>query len=407
MPCSCRPSPGSTAPSAASPPGCSSPTPRSPTTSAPHCPSTPDTDQATKPLGKDLGEEVSVAQALIAQLDTLTAPHSWRARFHDLSAKGDRQAYLHVVTGLVAWLRDPRTPGNEIPAGADPAHAEGATLRSRFRALAQGLGRAWALCAPSGQLEDAQPTVRFYEETRVWMAKLDAAERESRGLPVPDEVAPLLSQAIANATVAGDVLDIYAAAGMPKPRLDQLGPDYVAQAQQATNPHLAMEALRDLIASEAIKATGSNVIRQQTFSERLAELMRKYTNQQLTSAEVIAELVELAKDVHAERTRGDSFTPPLNIDELTFLDAIALNESAVTELGEGKLADIARDIVAVMRRDVRTDWTVRDDVRAKLRTTLKRVLRRHGYPPDRQPEAVKRVMDQMEAMAPRFAMEQG
>ncbi len=125
----------------------------------------------------------------------------------------------------------------------------------------------------------------------------------------------------------------------------------------------------------------------------------------LTSAEVIAKLVELAKDVHAERTRGDSFTPPLNIDELTFLDAVALNESAVIELGEGKLADIVREIVAVMRRDVRTDWTVRDDVRAKLRTTLKRVLRKYGYPPDRQPEAVKRVMDQMESMAPRFALE--
>lgn len=363
------------------------------------------TDQATRPLGKDFGEEVEVARALLGQLDVLTEPFGWRRQYHDRTSRGDARAYQHVVHALVNWLRDPRTPGNEIPPGADAAHAEGATLRSRFRALANGLGRAWALCAASGKLDDVRPAVKFYEEARVWMAKLDAANRASLGLPVPEDVARLLSQAIAEVTEAGDVLDIYAAAGMPKPRLDQLGPEFVAQAQQAANPHLAIEALRDLIASEAIKATGGNVIRQQAFSERLSELMRKYTNQQLTSAEVIAELVELAKDVHAERTRGDSFTPPLNIDELTFLDAVALNESAVTELGAGKLADIARDIVAVMRRDIRTDWTVRDDVRAKLRTTLKRVLRKHGYPPDRQPEAVKRVMDQMEAMAPRIAAE--
>lgn len=365
-----------------------------------------DTDQATKPLGRDLTDELSIARALLGQLDALTAAFGWRKRHADLASRGDRHPYQRVLHEVVNWLRDPRTPGNEVPPGVDAAEAEGATLRSRFRALASGLARAWALCAASGQLEDVRPAVRFYEEARVWMAKLDANERESRGLPVPEEVARLLSQAIAEATEAGDVLDIYAAAGMPQPRLDQLGPEYVAQAQQAENPHLAVEALRDLIAAEAIKATGSNVIRQRAFSDRLAELMRKYTNQQLTSAEVIAELVEMAKDVHAERTRGDSFTPPLNIDELTFLDAVALNESAVTELGEGVLADIARDIVAVMRRDVRTDWTVRDDVRAKLRTTLKRVLRKHGYPPDRQPEAVKRVMDQMEAMAPRFAQEQ-
>lgn len=133
--------------------------------------------------------------------------------------------------------------------------------------------------------------------------------------------------------------------------------------------------------------------------------MRQYTNQQLTSAEVIAELIELAKDVVAEGSRGAMFTPPLDQDELAYFDAVATNDSAVDVMGEGVLADIARELVSVMRRDIRTDWTVREDVRAKLRTSIRRLLIKHGYPPDQQPSAIKLVMEQMEAMAPRYAQQ--
>lgn len=133
--------------------------------------------------------------------------------------------------------------------------------------------------------------------------------------------------------------------------------------------------------------------------------MRQYTNQQLTSAEVIAELIELARDVVAEHRRGARFSPPLDQDELAYFDAVATNESAVDVMGEGVLADTARELVSVMRRDIRTDWTVREDVRAKLRTSIKRLLIKHGYPPDQQPSAIKLVMEQMEAMAPRYAQQ--
>ncbi len=195
---------------------------------------------------------------------------------------------------------------------------------------------------------------------------------------------------------------------MPEPSLMDLGPDFVKRTQEATNPHLAIEALRDLVAKESAKATGANTLRQQAFSDRIAELMRKYTNQQLTSAEVIAELIELAKDVVAESSRGARFDPPLDQDQLAHFDAVATNDSAVDVMGEGVLADIARELVAIMRRDIRTAWTVREDVRAKLRTSIKRLLVKHGYPPDKQPGAIKLVMDQMdqmEAMAPRYAQQ--
>ena len=135
----------------------------------------------------------------------------------------------------------------------------------------------------------------------------------------------------------------------------------------------------------------------------MTELMNKYPNRQLTSAEAIAELIELAKEVAAESNRGARFSPPLNSDELAFYDAVAQNESAVAEQGEDILAKIARELVSVMRRDVRTDWTVRDDVRAKLRSSIRRLLIKHGYPPDKQPGAIKLVLEQMESMAPRYA----
>lgn len=116
------------------------------------------------------------------------------------------------------------------------------------------------------------------------------------------------------------------------------------------------------------------MVRQRAFSERVNELMMKYTNQQLTSAQVIAELVAMAKEILAEGSRGPHFTPPVDDDQLAFYDAVAQNESAVTEQGEGVLAQIARDLVAVMQLDVRTDWTVREDVRARLRSPIKRLL---------------------------------
>lgn len=186
------------------------------------------------------------------------------------------------------------------------------------------------------------------------MAKCDADDRQSRGEPIPEEIQRLLGQLVAESIVSGEVLDIHDAAGMPKPTLSDLTPDFVAKTQQATNPHLAIEALRKLLNEASTKTTRNNVLRQRAFSERRTELMNKYTNQQLTSAEVIAELIDMAKEVAAEKSRGARFSPPLNPDELTFYDAVAQNESAVAEQGEDVLAKIARELVTVMRRDVRT-----------------------------------------------------
>jgi len=349
-----------------------------------------DTDRANKPVGKDIDEAVDLTTTLIASLDELCAGYPWRARLD-----GGPKSWVKAAYGLTNHLRSPSTPGNQVPNGEE-------TLGDRFRKLANQLARAWALCAGNQTLEHLRGTARFYEEVRVWMGKFDAQQRQAEGKPVPEEIQRMLAALVATSTASGEIVDIYDAAGLPKPSLSDLGPEFQLKAQSAENPHLAIEALRALLVKESTHVTRHNLVRQRAFSERIAELMRKYTNQQLTSAEVIAELIELAKEAAAEGNRGQRFSPPLSHDELAFYDAVSTNESAVRLQGDDVLAQIARELVAVMRRDVKTDWTVRDDVRAKLRSSIKRLLVKHRYPPDKQPDAIRLVIEQMEAMAPRY-----
>lgn len=350
------------------------------------------TDQENKPIGRGVDEAVAIATDLVAQIRDMLADCEWRP----IAYGGGPRALIAAATKATNHLRDVTNPLN------DPS-LEGDRLANRYRIASGALGRAWALASGRAGLAELHGEIAFYEEVRVWMAKFDAIDRQARDEPVPKEIERLLGGLVAEAVSTGDVLDIYEAAGLPRLSLGDLGPEFVAQAQAAPNTHLAIEALRKSLVDAGAASTQGNVIRQQAFSDRIADIMKRYTNQQLTAAEVIAALVELAKSVAAEASRGEQFTPPLSNDELAFYDAVAQNESAVIVQGDDVLAQIARELVSVMRRDVRTDWTVRDDVRAKLRSSIKRLLVKYKYPPDKQPEAIKLVMDQMESMAPRYA----
>lgn len=349
-----------------------------------------ETDQAKKPVGRNVDEAAVVARELIETLNNLCEGYPWRTRL-----MGDTGSWIKAALGLTNYLRNPGTPGNQ------PAEGE-SSLGDRFRKLSGQLARAWTLAGGRETLDDLRVDAKFYQEVRVWMGKFDAQERQAEGRPVPEEIQRLLSSLVADSTVTGEVVDIYEAAGMPKPSLADLGSEFTQQTLKAENPHLAIEALRDMLTEETNKVTRNNIVRNRAFSEKLRELMNKYTNQQLTSAEVIAELITFAKEVAAEGDRGARFTPPLDSNELAFYDAVADNDSAVEVQGEDVLAEIARELVAIMRRDIKTDWTVRDDVRAKLRSSIKRLLVKYKYPPDKQPEAIRTVIEQMEAMAPRM-----
>ena len=347
-------------------------------------------DRASKPLGRDVSEAVALVETLLDELRAALAGYDWRSLLD-----GRPRSFATAALGATNHLRDPATPGNQVGEGEE-------SLADRFRRLTSQLARGWALCTGSEELAPVRGEVQFYEEVRTYMAKFDAEDRRTNGQPVPEEIVRLLTAVLTDAAQSGEVMDIYAAAGLPPVALSDLTPAYAEQARTASNPHLAIEALRAMVLTEAGRATRNNVVRERLFSERVTELMTRYTNSQLTAAEVIAELIELAREVREESRRGAAFDPPLDDDQLAFYDAVATNESAVREQGEDVLAQIARDLVGVMQRDVRTDWTVRDDVRAKLRSSIKRLLVKHGYPPDRQPAAIKLVIEQMENLAPRW-----
>ncbi len=349
-------------------------------------------DQHGKPMGRSVEDAVALVLEQLDKVRQLVGGFDWRSR---LTRPGAR-AYIAAVMATVEYLRSPSTPGNDVEPDEEP-------LSSAFRLEAAKLTRAWAIAGRADALAELRDEVRFFEEVRVWMGKFDAEDRQARGEPIPDDVQRLLNQLVAGAVVSSDVLDIYEAAGMPRPALSDLTPELIAKIQHAERPHLAIEALRRLVMEESRRVTRHNLVRQRAFSERLLEIMTKYTNQQLTAAEVVAAMIELARDVAHEGNRGAEFTPPLDEDELAFYDAVASNESAVEVQGEGVLAQIARELVGIMRRDVKTDWTVRDDVKAKLRSSIKRLLVKYDYPPDKQPGAIKLVMEQMESMAPRIA----
>ncbi|MGH3170454.1 MAG: type I restriction enzyme endonuclease domain-containing protein, partial [Trebonia sp.] len=354
-------------------------------------------DQARKPQGRDIDEAVARVRDLLAVIGgEILDGYDWRG----VLASGTRTANLDAVLGAVNFLRDPRSPGNQVPEG-EPK------LGDRFRKEASRLARMYALCSSSGALAEVRRDIAFFEEVRRWMAKSDADDRRARGESVPPDVELYLRSLAAGAVEAGGVTDLYEAAGVGRPDLSHLDQAFIERMQAQRNPHLAIEALRRLIEQEMRRVTKHNVVAQRSFSERLAELMRQYTNRNLTTAQIIAEMVEMAKDVSMNARRGEKFTPALSGDELAFYDAVARTESAVTEMGDDVLANIARDLVKILRRDVTTDWVSRDDVRAKIRSTIKRLLARHGYPPDAQPGATELVLHQMETFAEEWSPEAG
>ncbi len=345
----------------------------------------------TRHAGRDIDQAAAETRNLVDAIRSLLSGCDWRT----VMRAGGRQAARTAVRTAVEYLRSPNTPGNAVPEGQEK-------LKDRFRMLSGQLGRMWAISAGAQTLDDLRREIAFYEEVRAWMAKWDAKDREANGQPIPEDVQRMLRGLVAEATAAGGVTDIYAEVGLNVPNLGALTPASVERLKNSDNPHLAIEALRDMLVAESRAATRNNRVRRTMFSDRISDLMIRYTNQQLTAAEVLSQLLALASDVSREADRGKDFDPPLGHDELAFYDAVHQNDSAVQLMGDAVLADIARELVDVMRRDIRTDWTVRADVRATLRVSVKRLLRKYRYPPDKQIEAVKRVIEQMEELAPGY-----
>ena len=193
------------------------------------------------------------------------------------------------------------------------------------------------------------------------------------------------------------MIDIFAAAGLAKPDISILSEEFLAEVRGLPQRNLAVELLRKLLSGEIRTRRRKNVVQAKSFAEMLEHSLRRYQNRAIEAAQVIEELVALAKQMRDAGSRGEALG--LSEDEVAFYDALETNDSAVKVLGDETLRTIARELVASVRANVTIDWTVRENVRAQLRVLVKRILRKYGYPPDKQEKATQTVLAQAEVLS--------
>jgi len=264
--------------------------------------------------------------------------------------------------------------------------------RNRLLRVVTELSQAFALAVPHAEALRIRDDVGFFQAVRAVLAKGAPGERRS-----DEELDHAIRQIISKAVVSDEVVDIFAAAGLKKPDISILSDDFLGDVRGMPQRNLAVELLRKLLAGEIRSRSTRNIVQARSFADMLDQSVRRYQNRAVETAQVIEELIALAREVREAGARGEQLG--LTDDELAFYDALAVNDSAVAVLGEPTIKSIARELVATVRRNVTIDWTVRENVRAQLRVLVKRILRKYGYPPDRQERATQTVLEQAEALS--------
>ena len=195
--------------------------------------------------------------------------------------------------------------------------------------------------------------------------------------------------------------DIFAAAGLKKPDISILSDEFLAEVRGMPHKNLAVEVLQKLLNGEIKRRSHKNIVQARSFAELLQQALHRYQNRAIEAAQVIEELITLAKEMREADRRGEVLG--LSEEELAFYDALETNDSAVAVLGDQTLRTIARELVETVRNSISIDWAQREDVRANLRRLVKRILRKHGYPPDKQEKATQTVLEQAEVLSAEWA----
>jgi type I restriction enzyme R subunit len=211
-----------------------------------------------------------------------------------------------------------------------------------------------------------------------------------------------IRQIVSKAIAPEGMVDVFAAAGLKKPDISILSDEFLAEVRGMPQRNLSVELLRKLLEGEIKTRRRKNVVQARSFADMLEQTIRRYQNRAIEAAQVIEELIALAKEMRAASSRGEALG--LSEEELAFYDALETNDSAVKVLGEPTLAQIARELVETVRRNVTIDWTLRENVRAHLRVLVKRILRKYGYPPDKQEKATQTVLEQAELLSAAWAV---
>ena len=254
------------------------------------------------------------------------------------------------------------------------------------------LSRAFALCAASDEATEIRDDVSFFQALQAALNKQSSTNRKT-----PEQIDAAIRQLVSKAiTTEGQVIDVFTAAGLPKPDISILSDQFLAEVRGLKHKNVAAELLEKLLKDELKVRSKRNLVQSQVFSEKLKKTLNAYHNRAISTMQVIEELIKLAKDLDASTKRGEDMG--LTDDEVAFYDALATNDSAVQAMGDAKLKVIAAELITQVKKSVTIDWTLRESARAKIKVMVKRILNKHGYPPDLQEEAVKTVLAQAELL---------
>lgn len=276
-----------------------------------------------------------------------------------------------------------------LPAAQEKILAQEDGKARCLRAVTE-LSQAFALAVPHEDALKIRDDVAFFQAVRAALAKSGESEKKQS----PEDIERAIRQIVSRAVSSDEVVDVFAAAGLKKPDISILSDEFLAEVQGMDHKNLAVELLRKLLNDEIKTRSRKFLVQSRSFSELLERSIKTYQSRAIEAAQVIEELIALAKEMRNAGRRGDDLG--LNEDELAFYDALEVNDSAVKVLGDETLRAIARELVDTVKRNVSIDWTVKESVRAKLRVIVKRVLRKHGYPPDKQEKATQTVLEQAE-----------
>ena len=264
--------------------------------------------------------------------------------------------------------------------------------KKRFADTALAMSKAFTLCCTLDEAKAIREEVAFMQAVKVLLTKRDLTSKK-----LTDERRELaIRQIIGSAVVSEEVVDVFDAVGLDKPNIGILDDEFLADVRNLPERNLAVELLERLLEGEIKSRFAGNIVQDRKFSELLANVIKRYQNRAIETAQVIEELIEMAKKFRAAANRGEQLG--LTEDEVRFYDALADNESAVRELSDETLKLIAHELTENLRQNLSVDWSARDSVRAKLRLMVKRILRKYKYPPDQTEAAVTLVLQQAEAL---------
>ena len=265
--------------------------------------------------------------------------------------------------------------------------------KKRFLDLVLAATKAYSLCSTLDEAKELRKEIAFYSAIKAAISKFASVDKKR----TQEEKNSALKQILDNAVIAEGVADVFALCGLDKPNIGLLSDEFLEDVRQMPERNLAVELLEKLLKDDIKAKTRNNVVQEKKYADRLQETLRKYNNRAIETAQVIEELIRMAKEFQEEMMREAELG--LNPDEIAFYDALANNESAVRELGDEILKKIAVEITDKLRKSTTVDWQVRDSVRAKLKILVRRTLQRYKYPPDKAAEAVELVLEQAESLS--------